>query len=116
MFPKILEEGILLEIKDNKIVVGFSRSSSLHKEVLDSVPNKNIIKDVVKQILEVDLGFDFVFSKAAEKTEEGEAASSDVDEGIIPQPSKKVEPIVESAMEMFKGQIIKEGYSKEDRR
>ncbi len=105
-----LEESRLLELKNNKVILGFSKLNSLHKEVLDTKINKDIIRGALKRLLEVDLNIDFVFSEPEEKPEE-EILSTDINEEIISPPLKKTEPIIESALDIFKGKITKEDKS-----
>ncbi len=109
-----LEEGRLLELKSNKVVLGFSKLNSLHKEVLDTGTNKDIIRGVLKQLLEVDLNIDFVSSEPKEKPEEG-ILSADIDEGLASPPLKKIEPIIKSAVDTFSGKVIKEDYINKDK-
>ena len=109
-----LEEGHLLELKNNKVILGFSKLNSLHKEVLDTKTNKDIIRGVLKQLLEVDLGIDFVSSEVKEKPEE-EVLSADIDEEPISPTLKKIEPIIKSAVDIFSGKIIKEDYINKDK-
>lgn len=109
-----LEEGRLLEFKNNKVILGFSRLTSLHKEVLDTKTNKDIISGVLKQLLEVDLDIDFVFSEPKEKPGE-EVFSADIDREPVPPPLKRVEPIIKSAVDIFSGKIIKEDYINKDK-
>ncbi len=109
-----LEEGHLLELKNNKVILGFSKLNSLHKEVLDTGTNKDIIRGVLKQLLEVDLNIDFVSSEPKEKPEE-EILSADIDEEPVSPPLKKIEPIIKSAVDTFSGKIIKEDYINKDK-
>ncbi len=67
---------------------------------------------MLKQILEVELGIDFVFSESEELTE-GEISSPGINEKTVSPPSRKTEPIIKSAMDVFNGKVIKEDYVKE---
>ena len=105
-----LEEGMFLEIRSNKVVIGFSRSNALHKEVLDSIPNKKIISQIIKGLLDKDFDIEFTFSEYAAKEEA--PGQNVLDDEAFLNASKKIEPIIESAMDIFDGKIIKEDYSK----
>jgi len=106
-----LEEGRLLGFENNKIIVGFSKANTLNKESLESIGNRDIITSVLKQVLEADLSVNFIFSEPMEKKEAEEKTLSNDSEDKAPEaPSKKIEPIIESAVDIFNGQIINEDY------
>ena len=108
-----LEEGYLLELKENKVIVGFSKANSLHKEALESNHNPQVIEQVLKDFTEKDLKINFVFSETMVENNEKPITDNKSDDNVVMPRSKKVEPIVRAAIDKFEGKIIKQYYVKE---
>jgi len=101
-----LYEGELLKVKDNELSIGFGRNNILHKEALESSANKNFIKEAIKNITgeNVAINIKTVDSVSREEPEE----ILDIEE---PEPeeggnNRKIDPIVESALDIFSGKIV----------
>ena len=109
-----LEEGMLLDIKEEKVIIGFSRSNSLHKEALEANNNHEVISKVIKEFMEKDLKVNFVFSEINDKKEKPAGDYSPPEPDAV-QVSKKIEPIVRSAIDKFNAKIIKQYYIKEEK-
>ncbi|NQT21978.1 MAG: DNA polymerase III subunit gamma/tau [Candidatus Omnitrophica bacterium] len=109
-----LEEGVLLEIKDNEATIGFSKSNSLHKEVLDTKPNKDIITMAIKQLLGVELSVDLVSANIEVQGSEEEAVAAPIEERVVPAAYEKADPIIEAAAGIFNGRVIKNDFVKEE--
>ncbi|MFH1791871.1 MAG: DNA polymerase III subunit gamma/tau [Candidatus Omnitrophota bacterium] len=114
-----LEEGYLLDLKDNIIKVGFGRANSLHKEALDSKQNKSIIIQILKDFMEADFGIEFVSSDNGNESGSGNTDQAARAEAARPAAgpghgdvSRKMDPIIHAAIERFEGTIVKQYYVK----
>ncbi|MBI5145082.1 MAG: DNA polymerase III subunit gamma/tau, partial [Candidatus Omnitrophica bacterium] len=87
-----LNEGSPLKLENNILTVSFPRNYSLHKESLERKENKAIIEKTVSEIFNTDLRVNFILSQ--ERVEREDAQEH---------------PFVKSALDMFKGRIIREG-------
>lgn len=110
-----LEEGYLMGLKNNKVIVGFPKTNSLHKEALESRQNVDIIVQTLKDFMEIDLNIGFVFSDTIEKSAPREPVDYGVGGSQVADVSKKVEPIIQSAVEKFKGSIVKQYYVRKEK-
>lgn len=86
-----LNEGSLISFKDNILTVSFPRNYSLHKESLEGKENKTIIEKVLSQIFNTNIKVNFILSKEPADKEETQDHT-----------------FIKSALEMFKGRLIKE--------
>ncbi|MGB2706201.1 MAG: DNA polymerase III subunit gamma/tau [Candidatus Omnitrophota bacterium] len=102
-----LAEGVLLKVKDNILAVGFGRHNSLHKEALEANTNTKFVEEAIKSITGEDIRLSF---ESVEIEAEREPAPVGVEEGgaegIPAEKSNKIEPIVESAVDIFDGRIV----------
>lgn len=87
-----LNEGEPVKMQGNTIVVAFPKNYSLHKESLERKENKGIIEKSISGLFNSDLRVNFILSHEAKQKEEG-----------------RDHPFIKSALDMFKGRIIKEG-------
>jgi DNA polymerase-3 subunit gamma/tau len=87
-----LNEGEPIKIQGNTIVVAFPKNHSLHKESLEKKENRSIIEQSISGLFNADLKVNFILSHETRQKEEG-----------------RDHPFVKSALDMFKGRIIKEG-------
>jgi len=112
-----LEEGILLDLKDNKVIIGFSKASAFHKEVLDTKPNKIIISAAIKHLLGTELLVELVTTDAEPQNLREDITSSPIEETREEPTYEKVDPIIRTAMGVFNGRVIKKDFIKrEDRK
>lgn len=109
-----LEEGVLMGLDGDKIIIGFSKSNSLHKEALETKPNIEVVTQIISEIMEKSLKITCTFSDYLENDE----ITKKPDLATIPDDtqaaSKKVEPIIRAAIDKFKGRIVKQYYVKEE--
>lgn len=109
-----LSEGAPHEISGNIIRIGFEKN--LHKESLERQENKRLIEDIFKSLLKLDLRVEFVIVPNLEKIplNEYEIPESSGDSENIQRktPSKNsAMPIINSALEIFGGEIVGEDES-----
>ncbi|MDP2939418.1 MAG: DNA polymerase III subunit gamma/tau [Candidatus Omnitrophota bacterium] len=81
-----LQEGRPIKLRNNTIVIGFPKDSSFHKETLERKENRSIIEKMLKELLSFEVKVEF------EITQE--------------EKNSTVEPVVQSALDAFKGKVI----------
>ena len=115
-----LEEGVLLDLKGGRIILGFSKSNTLHKEALETKQNITVIREAMKDLLEVDMGITFAFTELSNGNGSGgQQASGQAGQAAeaprtpFAQVSRKIEPIIRTALDKFNGKIVKQYYVKE---
>ncbi len=57
----LLAQGSLLGIKDGTMFIGYKKSYNFHKERMEEQANREILENAVKEILNKDLGIQFIF-------------------------------------------------------
>ena len=102
-----LSDGRLLKLKDDILVIGFRKTSSLHKEAVESDVNKKFIEEMIKTIT----GEDILLNTETVEEEtlpepETPLAGEDASEDLQDEKQNAIEPIVESAIDIFDGRII----------
>ncbi len=91
-----LREGTLATFKDNALIIGFDVNNSLHKEAVESL--ENIIGERVRLRVEtLDKG-------PAEEAPVEEEGAGEIDGAAA--NLDKIEPIVESALDIFEGRVV----------
>ncbi len=85
-----MNEGRLMKVEGGVLTVSFPKDYSLHKESLETKENRSLIEKTIAELLNVRLRVNFILSKEALPTIED------------------VNPLLKSALETFKGKIIKE--------
>ena len=101
-----LAEGQLLKVKDSALFVGFEKRNSLHRDTLEANSNKNFIEEAIRNVIGEHVSF---CVESVESAVEPETKLSDIEtEAEMPGPrqSKKIDPIVESALDIFDGKIV----------
>jgi DNA polymerase-3 subunit gamma/tau len=101
-----LAEGQLLKVKDSALFVGFEKRNSLHRDTLEANSNKNFIEEAIRSVIGEHVSF---CVESVESAVEPETKLSDIEtEAELPGPrqSKKIDPIVESALDIFDGKIV----------
>jgi len=91
-----LLEGGPVEVKGNRIILGFPPQFSFNKEALEDQTNRVLIEKALSQVLNRKVS---VTVTVIEGAEEPSKPVSD---------KTKVSPIIQSAIEIFGGEIIKE--------
>jgi DNA polymerase-3 subunit gamma/tau len=87
-----LNEGEPVNIKNNIVTISFPKNYSLHKESLDRQENKAIIEKTISELFNAKIRVNFILSdETSDKKEDNED-----------------NPSLKSALQMFKGRVIKE--------
>ena len=102
-----------MELKGNKVIVGFSKANSLHKDALEAKQNMDVVEGVLKDFTEKELRVIYEFSDTLEENREPSLDYEAEAEKSVSQKSNKMEPIVRNAIEKFEGKIVKQYYVKE---
>ena len=105
-----LSEGQPLKIKDNVLDIGFTSDNFLHRETLETEANRKFVEEAIKSITgeRISLKIESMETLPG-KTEEGNTIDENPVEELAPSSvvnRNKIEPIVESAMDIFGGKII----------
>ncbi|MFA5500849.1 MAG: DNA polymerase III subunit gamma/tau, partial [Candidatus Omnitrophota bacterium] len=87
-----LNEGELLNVHGNIIVISFPKNYSLHKETLEEKDNKDLVEKVASELSNSKLKVNFVLSKE-DKQDQAEVRAN---------------PFVKSAIEMFGARVVRE--------
>ncbi|MFH1381197.1 MAG: DNA polymerase III subunit gamma/tau, partial [Candidatus Omnitrophota bacterium] len=104
-----LSEGRLIKAKDGIVTIGFDKTNSLHKETVEENSNKKFIEEAIRNVLGEDifLNIESVEGLIADNPEEYEKESDEGQEAnAVPMGSKKIDPMVESAIDIFDGRIL----------
>lgn len=105
-----LEEGYPMNLDSGALSIGFPEEFKFHKEVLESPENKRLIEEAIREALKLDLKIAFVLAESA-RPKEKENAPEDIarDEA---KAKTEDEPIIKSAMDIFKGATFRESIEK----
>jgi hypothetical protein len=87
-----LNEGEPVNMKNNIVTISFPKNYSLHKESLDRQENKAIIEKTISELFNTKIRVDFLLSDEVSNKEE----------------DNEDNPSLKSALDMFKGRVIKE--------
>jgi len=101
-----LSEGELLRIKDNTLALGFSKDNTLHKEAIVETANKKFVEDAISTIVGESILLNI---ETVENTSGGSGLGvSDIDDGEENPTGgeKAIDPIVESAIDIFDAKIV----------
>ena len=104
-----LQEGYPVAIEGKTVVIGFPKELRFHKEVLEETDNRKIIEEAVKAKLNLEVKIEFRLDESRGKADlNGSPAPSA--EGAGEEPLDNVvqsdsDPIVNTALEMFGGEI-----------
>jgi len=102
-----LAEGALIKVNDNTLAVGFGKHNSLHKEALEISANKNFVEEAIKNVTgeKMQLIFESVEAEIENEPAPPADEENEIDD-IAPPRSNKIEPIVESAVDIFDAKIV----------
>lgn len=102
-----LAEAALLDVKDNELALGFNKHNALHKEALEASTNRKFVEEAIKSITgeDVQLSFRSVEIQGEKEAETLGAEEDEIENAALRKPNR-IEPIVESAVDIFDGKII----------
>ncbi len=102
-----LEEGLLVDFKNNIITLSFPKKNTFHKESLEKQQNKDLIENSFSQALGSKVGVEFIITEDGKQPVD--TAKSDKPNQPHQNPLKKAlsDPIIKSALDIFDGNIMK---------
>ncbi|NQT00261.1 MAG: DNA polymerase III subunit gamma/tau [Candidatus Omnitrophica bacterium] len=98
----VLEMAEVAGLKDGVLTVAFPRQYNFHQETLDEVENRRFIETKAKEIFGRSLKLEFI---ARQDTDEETAQARQ--EPKDPQNKIADQPVIQSAMKIFQGRIIR---------
>jgi DNA polymerase III subunit gamma/tau len=104
-----LEEGKLLDFKDNVVVFGFLKQNIFHKESLEKPQNKELIESNFSKALGRKTKVEFIIMQDSQVKEPGLDTETNQRPRASLNPLKKAlsDPIIKSALDIFDGNIMK---------
>ena len=101
-----LSEGVLLKVRDNVLAVGFNKNKSLHKDTLKIDTNKKFVEEAIKSVVgeNVFLSIEDFEGSVEEKAPPVNIEKDDAEESVQ-SGANAIDPIVESAVDIFGGRI-----------
>ena len=102
-----LEEGRLINFKDNTVTLGFPRKNTFHKESLEKQQNRDLIENNFSKALGVQTRVEFIITEDGKQLVD--SAKSEKSNQPDQNPLKKAlsDPIIKSALDIFDGNIMK---------
>ena len=104
-----LMEGFPHQVQDNILIIGFPKQFAFHKEALEDPSNRNLIEDSLKEVIKKPMKVKFVTVKRQEdeNLSEDDPQRAAREAFSINTPGRtQLEPIVESAIDIFGGNIV----------
>jgi len=99
-----LAEGEPDYVKGNAIYVAFPKELNFHREVLEDKPNKDSIEAALSQILDVPIRLQFI---ASDKKINPQPETKEEVPALTKEELKRREPLIDSALDIFGGKILK---------
>jgi DNA polymerase-3 subunit gamma/tau len=103
----LLNAGRTVVFSKDRVVIGFKKEHSFHKETLEVGDNRKLIEEAVKKVTGASPCVDFTFpefwGEAAEETE-----SAPVPEEKGEKPAEEIKPCIEKAMDIFGGHVVRD--------
>jgi DNA polymerase-3 subunit gamma/tau len=93
-----LAEAAPVEVEGNVLSLSFPQELKFHKESVEKSDNKKLVEDVFQALLGFPVKVSFVISVAERST---------LSQGLPAAAEEKVPEIVESALKLFEGKILK---------
>jgi len=104
-----LLEGNLIAVEGDDVIIAFPENFRLHKETLEERPNKRIIEETLRDILEIPVSVKFVTKNSARGDQPALGRKgTGPDKGMSTSEALK-DPLIESALEVFDGRIVRKG-------
>ncbi|MFC1576413.1 DNA polymerase III subunit gamma/tau [Candidatus Omnitrophota bacterium] len=102
-----LAEAEPIKVKEHLFTIGFKKGSSLHKETLEQLGNKQFVEEAIQNILGEKVSLRV---ETLEGAVEGKAPAKTFEkpkiEDIGHKGTSKIDPIVESAIDIFDARIV----------
>ncbi len=104
-----LLEGELAGVKGSVVTLGFAKRFNFHREALESTNNKKLIEETMSDILGQRISVDFTTLKETKQDPGMPGPAPETDEDMEREAKKDAfdEPIIQSAIDIFDGRIVK---------
>lgn len=116
-----LAEGQPIKVEGIVLTVAFPKQFKFHKETLEDTPKRLFLEKILKEISNLDLRLKLVLLAEEKIVSENTSAVNQNIPPINNQPNNKSfinqfkpDPIVETALNMFDGYIVRNKYQKRD--
>jgi len=102
-----LQEGYPVAIEGKTVVIGFPKEFGFHKEVLEDADNRKMVEDAIKAKLNLEVKIEFRLEEAKKSINTASDAGTDegVEDLLDNSAQSDSDPIVNTALEMFGGEI-----------
>jgi DNA polymerase III subunit gamma/tau len=104
-----LEEGRLLDFRNNTIVFAFPKRNTFHKESLEKPQNRELIESNFSKVLSEKIKIEFILTDDRDASADSSGADTAKDSKPALSPLKKAlsDPIIKTALDIFDGNIMK---------
>lgn len=102
-----LQEGRLMDFKDNVITISFARKNIFHKESLEKDKNRSLIEESFGKVLGSKVAVKFDILDDAGQSEDDTKAKKSGSPEQNPLKKALADPIIKSALDIFDGNILK---------
>jgi DNA polymerase III subunit gamma/tau len=104
-----LEEGRLVDFKNNTVVFLFPKKNTFHKESLEKPQNRELIESNFSKVLSENVKIEFILSEEAGNPTNSSSDSAVKNAKLSSNPLKKAlaDPIIKTALDIFDGNIMK---------
>lgn len=106
-----LEEAEIMEFRNNILTLGYAKNNKFHKSVLEKQQNKKLIEGIIYELLNAKVLIECITS---DKIQQAAAKDSGEEENTRPKIARKdsikkilSDPIIQSALDIFDGNIMK---------
>jgi len=103
-----LEESEIVRLNEDKLILGFTKSNSLHKEALEARQNKDLISQTIKDLTDKTFQVELIFIESNGQDEKTAAKNEPGMDTQRYSAAGKIEPIIKTAVDKFSGKIIKQ--------
>jgi len=104
-----LQEGYPVAIEGKTVVIGFPKELKFHKEVLEEADNRKLVEDAVRAKLNLEVKIEFRLEESPVKVDSSVPSNTSGDgldeESLDSTLQSDSDPIVNTALEMFGGEI-----------
>ncbi|MBN1871471.1 MAG: DNA polymerase III subunit gamma/tau [Candidatus Omnitrophica bacterium] len=108
-----LLEGILVEVRNGSIILGFEKRFNFHKEVLELPNNKRFIEGIASKVLDTNVKMEFKIVEDSTEAEDENVGSAEEKASYARKDAESRnaldDPIIQSAIDIFNGKIVKGG-------
>ena len=104
-----LEEGRLVDFRNNLVVFSFSKKNTFHKESLEKPQNRELIESNFSKVLSEKIKVEFILTDDTESLTGSSGADTTKNSKPSLTPLKKAlsDPIIKTALDIFDGNIMK---------